>query len=216
MAGIDNRIVTMKFDNAQFESAARTSLSPLQKLKENMNFSSVNSSVSRSLGGISSLFAKFGIKNPFSTATQGAADLDKAAGQVATGGLTDIHGGITGISNRFLAMSTIAITALSNITTKAMETGRQLVSSLTIDPIKGGLEEYETNLNSIQTILANTKVAGTGLDDVNKALDELNHYSDQTIYNFSEMAKNIGTFTAAGVDLDTSVASIKGIANLAG
>ena len=215
MAGIDNRIVTMKFDNAQFESGARTSLSTLQKLKENMNFSSVNSSVSRSLGGISSLFAKFGIKNPFSTATQGAADLDKAAGQVATGGLTEIHGGITGISNRFLAMSTIAITALSNITTKAMETGRQLVSSLTIDPIKGGLEEYETNLNSIQTILANTKVAGTGLDDVNKALDELNHYSDQTIYNFSEMAKNIGTFTAAGVDLDTSVASIKGIANLA-
>src|ERR1044072_337662 len=166
MAGIDNRIVTMKFDNAQFESGARTSLSTLQKLKENMNFSSVNSSVSRSLGGISSLFAKFGIKNPFSSATQGAADLDKAAGQVATGGLTEIHGGITGISNRFLAMSTIAITALSNITTKAMETGRQLGSS-------------------------------------------------HTIYNFSEMAKNIGTFPAAGVDLDTSVASIKGIANLA-
>ena len=35
------------------------------------------------------------------------------------------------------------------------------------------------------------------------------------MYNFSEMAKNIGTFTAAGVDLKTSTSSIKGIANLA-
>lgn len=36
-----------------------------------------------------------------------------------------------------------------------------------------------------------------------------------TIYNFTQMTKNIGTFTAAGVDLKTSASSIKGIANLA-
>ncbi len=36
-----------------------------------------------------------------------------------------------------------------------------------------------------------------------------------TIYNFTEMTRNIGTFTAAGVDLETSVSAIKGIANLA-
>lgn len=215
MSGVDNRIVTMKFDNAQFEAGARTSLSTLQKLKESMNFGSVGTAASKALGGISGLFAKFGIKNPFATAEKGAADLSKAAGGVASGGMTSLDGAVTGVSNRFLAMSTIAITALSNITSKAMQTGQQMVSSLTVDPIKGGLEEYETNLNSIQTILANTKVAGTGLPEVNAALDELNAYSDKTIYNFSEMARNIGTFTAAGVDLDTSVQSIKGIANLA-
>src|SRR5690606_7821022 len=78
-----------------------------------------------------------------------------------------------------------------------------------------GFREYETNMNSIQTILANTQAAGTTLEDVTATLDELNHYSDQTIYNFSEMAKNIGTFTAAGVGLKPATSAIKGIANLA-
>lgn len=86
---------------------------------------------------------------------------------------------------------------------------------MTIDPIKSGFQEYETQINSIQTILANTKSKGSTLNDVNKALAELNKYADQTIYNFTQMTKNIGTFTAAGVDLKTSVSSIKGIANLA-
>lgn len=215
MAGVDNRIVTMKFDNAQFEQGARTTMSTLEKLKQSMNFGSIGTAASKALGGISGLFAKFGIKNPFATAEKGAADLGKAAGGVATGGLTSLDGAVTGISNRFLAMSTIAITALSNITNRAIDAGASIAKALTVDPIKLGLEEYETNMNSIQTILANTQVSGATLDDVNAALDELNHYSDKTIYNFSEMAKNIGTFTAAGVDLDTSVSSIKGIANLA-
>jgi len=78
-----------------------------------------------------------------------------------------------------------------------------------------GFKEYELNMQSIQTILSNTKADGTNLGTVNAALDELNEYSDKTIYNFGQMTRNIGTFTAAGVDLDTSVQSIKGISNLA-
>jgi tape measure domain-containing protein len=53
------------------------------------------------------------------------------------------------------------------------------------------------------------------LSQVNAVLAQLNTYANQTVYNFSDMAKNIGTFTAAGVGLQTSVNSIKGIANLA-
>lgn len=214
MAGIDNRIVTMKFDNAQFESGARTSLSTLEKLKQSMNFGTVGTAASKALGGISGLFAKFGIKNPFATAEKGAADLGKTA-QGTINGLSSIDGAVTGVSARFVALSTIAITALSNIANSAFSAGAAVAKGLTVDPVKTGLSEYETNLNSIQTILANTKVSGATLEDVNAALDELNHYSDTTIYNFSEMAKNIGTFTAAGVGLDESVQSIKGIANLA-
>lgn len=215
MAGVDNRIVTMKFDNAQFEQGARTSMSTLEKLKQGMNFGTVGSAATSALGGISNFFAKFGIKNPFSTAQKGAADLGKEAAGVTTGGLSALEGGVTAVSGRFIAMSTIAITALSNITNRAINAGTEIAKALTVDPIKMGLEEYELNMNSIQTILANTQVSGADLGDVNSALDELNEYSDKTIYNFAEMAKNIGTFTAAGVDLDTSVASIKGIANLA-
>ena len=86
---------------------------------------------------------------------------------------------------------------------------------MTIQPVVSGFQEYETQINAIQTILANTQSKGSTLEDVNAALDELNKYADQTIYNFTEMTRNIGTFTAAGVDLDKSVTSIKGIANWA-
>jgi len=216
MSSVDSRIVTMKFDNAQFQQGAATTLSTLDRLKQSMNFGTASSAATKGLGAIQTVLGKFGIKNPFASTTQGLSEVQKGAQQLAgPGGVGAIEGGITHISGKFVAMSTIAITALSNITTKAMQAGTQLVKSLTTDPLTGGLQEYETNLNSIQTILANTKVSGAGLDDVNKALDELNHYSDKTIYNFSEMARNIGTFTAAGVDLDTATSSIKGIANLA-
>ena len=86
---------------------------------------------------------------------------------------------------------------------------------MTIEPVHTGFQEYETQIGAVQTILANTQSKGSTLDDVNAALDELNTYADQTIYNFTEMTRNIGTFTAAGVDLEKAVTSIKGIANLA-
>lgn len=129
--------------------------------------------------------------------------------------LKSIEDGVTSLADRFTAMGRIATGALESIGQRAVFAGQQLVSSLTFRPVFDGFREYETNINSIQTILANTQAAGTTLKDVNATLQELNHYSDQTIYNFAEMAKNIGTFTAAGVDLKTSTAAIKGIANLA-
>lgn len=119
------------------------------------------------------------------------------------------------IKSKFGALEIAAGVALGNIVTTAVSAGTRLVKSFTLDPIIDGFREYETQMNAVQTILANTQSKGSTLDDVNKALDELNVYADKTIYNFTEMTRNIGTFTAAGVDLDKSVAAIKGIANLA-
>lgn len=92
---------------------------------------------------------------------------------------------------------------------------KNVTNDMTVGAMKSGFKEYETQMGAVQTILSNTKSKGTDLEDVNAALDELNLYADKTIYNFTEMTRNIGTFTAAGVDLDTSVSAIKGIANLA-
>ena len=185
MSGVDNRIVNMQFNNSTFEHGVGTTLSSLEKLKQGLQFTG---------------------------ATKGLEDISAAAEKT---NLSPIEGGITKISAGFLAMTTVALTALSNITTKALNAGAQIAKSLTIDPMKAGLSEYETNLGSIQTILSNTKAKGSTLKDVNAALSELNTYSDKTIYNFSEMANNIGTFTAAGVGLKPATAAIKGIANLA-
>lgn len=92
---------------------------------------------------------------------------------------------------------------------------KNIMKAFTIEPVMTGFSEYETQMNAIQTILSNTQSKGTTIDQVNAALDELNTYADKTIYNFTEMTKNIGTFTAAGIDLDKSVKAIQGIANLA-
>lgn len=148
---------------------------------------------------------------------QFATGLGETAGQAdrTSTSMQKIEGAVSTIAGRFTALGTIATGALMSIGSRAVEAGTQFLNSFSFAPILSGFHEYETNLNSIQTILANTQAAGTNLGDVNAALDELNHYADQTIYNFSEMAKNIGTFTAAGVGLKESTAAIKGIANLA-
>ena len=121
---------------------------------------------------------------------------------------------IDNIGSAFSKLESVGIVAMGNLVAKAVSAGVQIALGIT-NGIRDGFSEYELQLNSIQTILANTQKEGTNLTQVNTALDQLNTYADKTIYNFAEMTRNIGTFTAAGVDLQTSVNSIKGIANLA-
>jgi peptidoglycan hydrolase-like protein with peptidoglycan-binding domain len=147
-----------------------------------------------------------------SGASKGLENVGKAAKGVSFAGMSS---GIETVQAKFSALQVAGVTALANITNQAVNTGKRMISALTIDPVKSGFQEYETQIGAIQTILSNTRQEGTNVDIVNKALDELNTYADKTIYNFTEMTRNIGTFTAAGVKLDTSVNAIKGIANLA-
>jgi len=128
--------------------------------------------------------------------------------------LDNIADGVKSVSNRFSALGILGMTVLMNLANAAVQYGKKIVQGM-VKPLKDGFAEYETQMNAIQTVLANTEKKGTTLRDVSEALDELNTYADMTIYNFTEMTKNIGTFTAAGVDLETSVSAIKGIANLA-
>lgn len=110
---------------------------------------------------------------------------------------------------------TIWQTSLTRMTNMAINAGQRITKALTIEPVFTGFKEYTTQIDAVQTILANTEKYGTSLNDVNKALDELNHYADKTIYNFTQMTSNIGRFTAAGVQLDPAVKSIEGMSNLA-
>lgn len=182
---VDERIVSMQFDNRHFEKNVHTSMSTLDKLKQKLNLSG---------------------------AAKGLDNLNASARRVD---MPSLGNGVEAVRSKFSALEVMGVTALANITNSAVNAGKRIVAALTIDPVKTGLQEYETQINATQTILANTSHQGTTLEDVNKALDELNKYADLTIYNFTEMTKNIGTFTAAGLDLDTSVKGIQGIANLA-
>ena len=182
---IDEKVVEMRFDNKQFESNVATSMSTLEKLKKSLK-----------LDGVSK-------------------GLEKINSAAKNNNLEALGESANTVGLRFNAMYTMADQALRNITTRVQHTAESMVKALTIDPIMSGFKEYETQINAVQTIMANTSSKGTTLDQVNAALDELNKYADLTIYNFTEMTRNIGTFTAAGIDLDTSVSAIQGIANLA-
>lgn len=182
---VDERVVEMRFDNKDFEKNVQTTMSTLDKFKQKLNFNG---------------------------ASKGLENIEKSASKVNMSGLGSA---VETVQAKFSKLEVMSVTALANITNSAVNTGKRIVDALTLEPVMSGFQEYETQINAVQTILANTSSKGSTLEDVNKALDELNHYADMTIYNFTEMTKNIGTFTAAGVDLDTSVSAIKGIANLA-
>lgn len=139
--------------------------------------------------------------------------LDKTIANVGKGGgLSTMGSAVDTVSTKFSALQIAGVAALGTIVSKATSAGLNVVKSLTLGPILQGFSEYQTNLNSIQTVVSNT---GESVEKVNGYMQKLNDYSDQTIYNFSEMARNIGTFTAAGVDLKTATSAIQGIANLA-
>jgi tape measure domain-containing protein len=185
VATIDDKVVSISFESGRFEAGVNKTISSLEKLKAALHFP---------------------------TAGKGLDDISKAAKGVD---LSHISSGVDKIKGALESLRLIAISVMGQLAAQAVRFAGRFVKSFTLDPIKQGFAEYSTNLQAIQTILANTQAAGTNLKQVNAALAELNRYSDKTIYNFSQMAKNIGTFTAAGVDLKTSTAAIKGIANLA-
>ena len=182
---IDEKVVSMKFDNKQFESNVSTTMSTLDKLKSKLNFSGASKSLEQ---------------------------LNTAANKVDMKGISTA---VDTVQMKLSAMQVVGVTALANITNEAVNAGKRIVNALTLEPVMTGFEEYKTQLNATQSILANVEHKGKSIEDVNKALDELNVYADETIYNFTEMTRNIGLFVNAGIDLDKSVSAIKGFSNAA-
>lgn len=179
---IDERVVEMRFDNRQFEQNVQTSLSTLDKLKQGLDLDGA----AKGLEGLGTAAKK--------------CDLSTLSNSVET------------VRAKFSALEVMAMTALSNIINSAVNAGKRMLSSFTVEPISTGFNEYELKMGSIQTIMAST---GESLDKVNQKLDELNTYSDRTIYSFADMTSNIGKFTNAGVKLDDAVAAIQGVSNVA-
>lgn len=182
---VDERIVEMRINNQQFEKGAKESISTLERLKKSLNLEGADKNLKK---------------------------LEQAGKEFSLEGMAK---DIDLISSKFTTMGIIGTRVLTNIADSAIRTGRQMISALTLDAPKLGFSEYETQINAIQTILANTQSKGTSIDQINEALDELNRYADLTIYNFTQMTESIGRFTATGLNLDISTASIKGLSNLA-
>lgn len=209
-----------KTDNRQAAKELSKSMNDINKILKNNNlgnldkllnkqsgFSKITDGISKMGSGLIDAFKKIdftGIGSKLSSMFKGSTD-----------GASALARGVESVTAKFSHLQVVAATALANITNRMVNAGMAMTKALTIEPITDGFKEYETKMNAMQTIFANTSHKGTTYDDITKALEELNAYSDKTIYNFGQMTDNIGKFTAAGVDLDTSVSAIKGLANLA-
>lgn len=224
--GLDFKATSTKFSTS-LESLNKDA----QNLKKTLNFKDASKSFSDLGNSAKSATSKIdfttvgnklmslsekiqGVKKhfTFNKEANNVADLERTVNKID---LSPMANAIEDVKNRFNNMGIVGITIMQNLTNMAMQTGTSIVKAMSIQSVIDGYREYETQINSVQTILANTKKEGTNITQVNSALDTLNAYADKTIYNFTEMTRNIGTFTAAGVGLQTSVDSIQGIANLA-
>lgn len=181
----DERVLKLSFDNSKFEQNVKKSQQTLQDLNKSLDATKIGN----------------GLKN--------------IGASVKDMGLDTVTESVKKIGDQFSTLRVMALDSLLQIKRKIEETFKNTIKEFTTKPIFTGFAEYETQMGAVQTILANTSMKGSTLDEINRALDELNLYADKTIYNFTEMTKNIGTFTAAGVDLFDSVQAIKGIANMA-
>ena len=143
----------------------------------------------------------------FEGARKGFSELQRSVDGIQFQSLLE---GIQNIQGSLEHMQSFGFQVFQNLTSKAVDWATTMVKSLSVDQIAGGFSEYELKMDSVRTIMSST---GKDIDTVNKYLEELNEYSDKTIYSFSDMTSSIGKFTNAGVDLDKAVMAIKGISS---
>lgn len=182
---IDDKIVRFSVDDSSLVKKGPSVVDMLGKMKEALNFSH---------------------------SAKGLQDIEKAAKNIHWDSMA---AGAEVFTGKISALSIAGIATIQRYTNQALHAVENFAKELTTRPIFTGFSEYEIKMDAIQTILTNTAKAGTTLDDVNRVLADLNQYADLTIYNFAEMTRNIGTFTAAGIGLDDAAAAIKGISNVA-
>ena len=152
---VDERVVSMQFDNKQFEANVQTSMSTLDKLKQKLDFKG---------------------------ASKGLENVNAAVKNVNMSGLSSA---VETVSMKFSALQVMAVTALANITNSAINAGKRIVHALTIAPITTGFQEYELKMNSVQTIMASTgetlETVNEYLEELNKYADKtIYSFSDMT------------------------------------
>jgi tape measure domain-containing protein len=233
----------MTFDNSDFEGKISKTLQSLEKLNETLSKTSAADGlkeVSKALKEVQAQVSgmnfetediididesetklqKFGnfllnIRDKAAEKFAGMMDGAEEGIDGANDSMEELGNTTNSVGHKFSALNSLVQGVFLNLGSRVADFGTKMLKSITLEPLTTGFNEYELKTNSISTILANTADKGETLDTVTAALDELNKYSDQTIYNFAQMTDNIGKFTAAGVGLEDSVAAIKGMSNLA-
>ena len=130
-------------------------------------------------------------------------------------GFESLGKSIDEVSLKFSAFTVMGTTIIAKFTNGIINAGKAMVKSIFGDSVKGGWDEYELKMGSIQTVLSNMGKDTGGLRKVNAVMDDLNHYADKTVYNFGHMTEAMGKFKAAGIGIVDTSEAIKGLGNFA-
>lgn len=185
MPGKDTRIVQMQFDNRDFEKNIAVSQESLERFKDELDFDEQENNL-RDFGDA--------VKNfNFNT----------------------LQDNIQRLTDKFTGLGTISELVLSQIRRGIESAAAKMssfINSLTFAQVSEGQEKFNMLNKSVQTIKAATGLAES---EVYSVMERLNQYTDQTSYNFADMAQNIGKFTSVGIPLEKAERQMEGIANWA-
>lgn len=188
---VDTRTVEMRFDNKNFESNVKQSMSTLDKLKEKLK-----------LDG----------------ASKGLKEVEKSSKKLE---FKDLTKSIDDVGKKFSALETIATGVFLRIGMNAADAGAKILKSFTIDQVSAGWNKYADKTSAVQMIMANLRDdTGKWVDEaskmeyVNEQLEKLLLYSDETSYRFSDMIENSAKFIAQGFDMERTVTAMEGIAGM--
>ena len=152
---IDSRVVQLEFDNNDFKSKVRETLSTLAQLSD--------------------LFTKgVDIKG-----------LEKAVAVSNNMKLDGISSAVDEVNDKFSLFGVFTLKVFDRIADAAINLGQTITNALAIEPVQQGFSEYEMEIGSVQTIVASTgdsvkKVYGY-LDELNTYADKtIYSFSDMT------------------------------------
>lgn len=177
---VDERIVSMQFDNSGFEKNVSNTMSALDRLKHALK-----------LDG----------------ASKGLNEVDAAAKKV---NMSELGNSVETVSAKFSALQVVGVTALANITNSAVDAGKKLVKSLSVDQVSAGWDKYSAKMANMKTLMNAT---GKDVDEISGYLDRLMWFSDETSYSFSDMSSGLATMVASGGDIEKLIPMIEGVAN---
>lgn len=120
---VDERVVEMRFDNAQFEKNVHQTMQSLEKLNDNLQLD--------------------GAEKSFEKISDASAKVD----------FDEMQGALDNLSGKFSAVEVMGVAALSHITRQAVDTGEKLVKSLSLDQVTSGWNKYAQKTASVQTIM---------------------------------------------------------------
>ena len=183
---IDQRVVEMRFDNDQFEKGVNQSINSIDKLKSSLDFGDFNKSVKSTV-------------NP---------------------SISSIGETIEAVANKFNSFENIVrTTAIVKYANKILDVFSSIKKMFGTDMMKLGWSKYEELMSSTQTIMFATRDEwedqSAQMEFIEGQLEKLMWYTDETSYDFADMANNIGKFTSAGVGLEDSVSAMMGISSWA-